>query len=292
MEINKAITLYIRYLRVEKGVSEETIKSYQYDLKQFFIALPKEDTDDLLPTDILDFVRIQNRHLLSTSTVQRRLSVTKNFYLFLENEGYIQEHMVEVDAPKGAKSLPRVLSVVEINALLDAPDVGKPDGLRDKAMMELMYSSGLRVSELLSLKTSQISNEKQTIRIRGKGSKQRIVPVGEYALEFVNAYINQVRKKNPGHKSNVLFLNRYGKPLSRQFFFKQIKKYGEIAHINKELSPHTIRHCFATHMLENDADLRSIQEMLGHSSIATTQIYTNVSSEHILSAYDLFKRKK
>ena len=125
-------------------------------MKQFFIALPKEDTDDLLPTDILDFVRIQNRHLLSTSTVQRRLSVTKNFYNYLENEGYILEPMVEVDAPKGAKTLPRVLSVEEMEALLDAPDTSKDDGLRDKAMMELMYASGLRVSELLSLKIKQI----------------------------------------------------------------------------------------------------------------------------------------
>ncbi len=292
MEINKAKELYFRYLRVEKGVSEETIKSYDYDLKKFFAALNREDTDELLPTDIIDFVRIENRHLLSSSTVSRRLSATKNFYQFLESEGYLKEDMVEVSAPKGAKTLPQVLSFEEMEDLLNAPDVTKDEGLRDKAMMELMYSSGLRVSELLSLKLSQISSEKMTIRVIGKGSKERIVPVGEYALEYVNEYINTARKKNPGRKTNILFLNRYGKPLSRQYFFLQIKKYGEMAGIKKELSPHTIRHCFATHLLENNADLRVIQEMLGHSSIATTQIYTSVSSQRTLSAYDLFKRKK
>lgn len=292
MEINKAKELYFRYLRVEKGVSEETLKAYDYDLKKFFSTLKREDTEDVLPTDILDFVRLENRHLLSSATVSRRLSVTKNFYNFLESEGYLSEDMVEVPTPKGSKNLPQVLSLEEMEDLLNAPDVSKDEGLRDKAMMELMYSSGLRVSELLALKVSQISSEKMTIRVIGKGSKERIVPVGEYALEYVEQYIHTARKKNPGHKTNILFLNRYGKPLSRQYFFLQIKKYGEQAGIEKELSPHTIRHCFATHLLENNADLRTIQEMLGHSSISTTQIYTNVSSERTLSAYDLFKRKK
>ena len=292
MEINKAKELYFRHLRVEKGVSEETIKSYDYDLKKFFASLKREDTDEVLPSDILDFVRLENRQFLASSTVSRRLSTCKNFYQFLENEGYLSEDMVEVPSPKASKPLPNVLSMEEMEDLLNAPDISKDEGLRDKAMMELMYSSGLRVSELLSLKVSQISLEKMTIRVIGKGNKERIVPVGEYALEYVEKYINTARKKNPGRKSNILFLNRYGNPLSRQYFFLQIKKYGEIAGITKELSPHTIRHCFATHLLENNADLRTIQEMLGHSSIATTQIYTNVSSERTLYAYDLFKRKK
>lgn len=292
MELSKAEELFFRYLRVEKGVSNETIKSYHYDLVQFFTLMKKETTDDLLPTDIVDFVRIQSRKMRSVSTIIRRISTTKNFYLFLESEGYISESLSPVETPRSTKKLPRVLSIEEVERLLDAPDISKPEGLRDKAMMELMYSSGLRVSELLSLKVSQINYEKGVIRIIGKGNKERIVPVGEFAMEYVAKYVTTARKKNKGRNSQTLFLNRYGEPLSRVYFFLQIKKYALEAGIDKEISPHTIRHCFATHMLENGAELRAIQEMLGHSSIATTQIYTNISSRRILSAYDLYSKRK
>ncbi len=292
MELSKAEELFFRYLRVEKGVSNETIKSYHYDLVQFFTLMKKETTDDLLPTDIVDFVRIQSRKMRSVSTIIRRISTTKNFYLFLESEGYISESLSPVETPRSTKKLPRVLSIEEVERLLDAPDTSKPEGLRDKAMMELMYSSGLRVSELLSLKVSQINYEKGIIRIIGKGNKERIVPVGEFAMEYVAKYVTTARKKNKGRNSQTLFLNRYGEPLSRVYFFLQIKKYALEAGIDKEISPHTIRHCFATHMLENGAELRAIQEMLGHSSIATTQIYTNISSRRILSAYDLYSKRK
>ena len=292
MELSKAEELFFRYLRVEKGVSNETIKSYHYDLVQFFTLMKKETTDDLLPTDIVDFVRIQSRKMRSVSTIIRRISTTKNFYLFLESEGYILESLSPVETPRSTKKLPRVLSIEEVERLLDAPDTSKPEGLRDKAMMELMYSSGLRVSELLSLKVSQINYEKGVIRIIGKGNKERIVPVGEFAMEYVAKYVTSARKKNKGRNSQTLFLNRYGEPLSRVYFFLQIKKYALEAGIDKEISPHTIRHCFATHMLENGAELRAIQEMLGHSSIATTQIYTNISSRRILSAYDLYSKRK
>lgn len=292
MELSKAEELFFRYLRVEKGVSNETIKSYHYDLVQFFTLMKKKTTDDLLPTDIVDFVRIQSRKMRSVSTIIRRISTTKNFYLFLESEGYILESLSPVETPRSTKKLPRVLSIEEVERLLDAPDTSKPEGLRDKAMMELMYSSGLRVSELLSLKVSQINYEKGVIRIIGKGNKERIVPVGEFAMEYVAKYVTSARKKNKGRNSQTLFLNRYGEPLSRVYFFLQIKKYALEAGIDKEISPHTIRHCFATHMLENGAELRAIQEMLGHSSIATTQIYTNISSRRILSAYDLYSKRK
>ena len=292
MELSKAEELFFRYLRVEKGVSNETIKSYHYDLVQFFTLMKKQTTDDLLPTDIVDFVRIQSRKMRSVSTIIRRISTTKNFYLFLESEGYISESLSPVETPRSTKKLPRVLSIEEVERLLDAPDISKPEGLRDKAMMELMYSSGLRVSELLSLKVSQINYEKGVIRIIGKGNKERIVPVGEFAMEYVAKYVTTARKKNKGRNSQTLFLNRYGEPLSRVYFFLQIKKYALEAGIDKEISPHTIRHCFATHMLENGAELRTIQEMLGHSNIATTQIYTNISSRRILSAYDLYSKRK
>lgn len=292
MQLDDAIDLFFQYLRVEKGVSNDTIKSYSYDLKQFFKAIPKNSTDEMMPTDIADFVKLQTKEFLSISTITRRLSCTKSFYLFLEREHIINEPLDKIETPRGAKHLPISISIEEVENLLDAPNINKSDGLRDRTMLETMYSSGLRVSELLSLKLKQVNIEKGIIDVVGKGDKERKVPVGDYALEFIKQYISDVRSHSRGHKTDYLFLNRYGKPLSRQYFFKQVKKYAEQAGIRENISPHTLRHCFATHMLENGAELRVVQEMLGHSNIATTQIYTNISTKRILSAYDLYAKRK
>ena len=292
MELIDAVELYFQYLKVEKGVSNETIKNYAYDLKHFFETLDKHSTDDFMPTDIQDFVRIQTKNMLSIPTILRRISSTKNFYLFLEKEHIIETQLTKFDKPKGSKRLPTCISIEEVEALLESPNIEKTEGLRDRAMLEVMYSSGLRVSELLSLKISQINFEKGIIKIIGKGSKERHVPIGDYALEYLNKYIEGPRRRNPGKNSEYAFLNRYGMPLSRQYFFLQIKKYAIAAGIKEEISPHTLRHCFATHMLENGAELRAVQEMLGHTNIATTQIYTNISSKRILSAYDLYSKRK
>ena len=292
MELSDAIDLYFQFLRVERGVSNDTIKSYAYDLKQFFEALPKDSTEDLLPTDISDFVQVQMKNQLSVPTILRRISSTMNFYLFLEKEHIINFVVKNFDRPKKRKSLPKTISVEEVEDLLEAPDLTKNEGFRDRTMLEVMYSSGLRVSELLSLKMKQINLEKGVIDIIGKGNKQRKVPVGEYALDFVKQYIEEHRIHNPGRRTNYLFLNRYGMPLSRQYFFMQIKKYAKMAGIEEDISPHTLRHCFATHMLENGAELRALQEMLGHTNLSTTQIYTNVSTKRILNAYDLFIKRK
>ncbi len=290
MQLDDAIDLYFQYLRVEKGVSNDTIKSYYYDLKKFLHELNKHDTDDFLPTDIADFVKLQNKEFLSTSTIHRRLSSTKNFYSFLEKEKIISLKLNKIETPKSVKKLPLAISVEEVEKLLNAPNIEKEEGLRDKAMLETMYSSGLRVSELLSLKLSQINFEKGIIQIVGKGNKERKVPLGEYAADYLEKYID-LRKKHHTNCKN-LFINRYGKPLSRQYFFLQIKKYADQVGIKESISPHTLRHCFATHMLENGADLRAVQEMLGHTNIATTQIYTNISTKRILSAYDLYAKRK
>lgn len=292
MEISEAIKYFFQYLSVEKGVSKETIKSYQYDLQEFFKAFPKNDTDDIMPTDISDFIAIQSRQNLSVKTIQRRLSSTKNFYLFLEKERIIHEPIVHFDTPRGIKKLPIVLTIDEVEDLLDAPDLTKPEGIRDRAMFEVMYSSGLRVSELLSLQIKDVNLDKGIIHVVGKGNKERRVPIGDYALEYLIKYYHEVRVKNHGAETNYLFLNRYGKPLSRQYFFLQVKKYAQRVGIHKEISPHTLRHCFATHLLEGGANLRTVQEMLGHSNIATTQIYTNISSRRILDAYDLYSKRK
>lgn len=292
MELDDAIDMFFQYLRVEKGVSNETIINYAYDLKRFFSVLPKTTTDDLLPTDVSDFIRIQSKENLSTPTILRRLSVTKSFYHFLEREKILSEPLPKIETPKGIKRLPTCLSVEDVEALLEAPDIKKAEGLRDRAMLETMYSTGLRVSELLSLKMKQINFQHGIIQVIGKGNKQRNVPIGEFALDFINKYVESARRKNVGKYTDYLFLNRYGKPISRQFFFKQVKKYANQVGIEEEISPHTLRHCFATHMLENGAQLRAVQEMLGHSNIATTQIYTNLSSKRILDAYDLYSKRK
>ena len=292
MEINDAVDLYFQYLRVEKGVSNETVKNYAYDLRQFFEALPKDTTEDMLPTDITDFVTTQLKNQLSVPTILRRISSTMNFYLFLEREHIIDFTVKKFDRPKKMKRLPKTISVEEVEELLNAPDLEKDEGFRDRTMLEVMYSSGLRVSELLGLKMKQINLQKGVIDVIGKGNKQRKVPIGEYALDYVNEYIEKHRSHNKGKRSNYLFLNRYGEPLSRQYFFLQIKKYAKIAGIEEDISPHTLRHCFATHMLENGAELKALQEMLGHTNLSTTQIYTNVSTKRILDAYDLFTKRK
>ena len=292
MEINDAVDLYFQYLRVEKGVSNETIRNYAYDLRQFFKALPKDSTEDMMPTDISDFTKIQMKKQLEVPTILRRISSTNNFYLFLEREHIIDFVVKDFDRPKKMSRLPVTISVDEVEDLLNAPDLNKDEGYRDRTMLEVMYSSGLRVSELLSLKIKQVNLEKGIIDVIGKGNKQREAPIGEYAADFVKTYIEEHRKHNPGKRSSYLFLNRYGNPLSRQYFFKQIKKYAEIAGIDEDISPHTLRHCFATHMLENGAELRALQDMLGHANLSTTQIYTNVSARRIHDAYDLFTKRK
>ena len=292
MDLNEASNLYFQYLRVEKGVSNETIHNYMYDLRQFFVTLDKHSTADLQATDIQEFIRIQTKCMLSIPTILRRISSTKNFYLFLEKERIINFEIDELDKPKGSKKLPVCISIEEVEALLNAPNLDKNEGQRDKAMLEVMYSSGLRISELLNLTMRQINFERGMLRIIGKGNKERIVPIGDYALEYLYKYINEGRRKNINRNSDYVFLNRYGEPLSRVYFFKQVKKYAKEAGIKEEISPHTLRHCFATHMLENGAELRAVQEMLGHANIATTQIYTNISSKRILSAYDLYSKRK
>lgn len=292
MDINRAKELFFQHLRVEKGLSKDTVVSYAYDIQEFFKEFNYRDTEEIQPTDIGDFIRIQSKNEMSTSTIARRLSSLKNFYVFLEKEDFVHLPMVDVETPKGAKHLPSILSIEQVEQLLEAPDLDKPEGQRDRAMLEVMYASGLRVSELLSLKMKNISFERNIITIIGKGNKQRKVPFGEFAKEYLLNYIEHGRKKNPGARSDLVFLNRYGEQVSRQYFFLQVKKYAERVGIKEDISPHTLRHCFATHLLESSADIRTVQEMLGHSNIATTQIYLNISTRRILEAYDLYSKRK
>ena len=293
MEINDAVELFQQYLLVEKGLSKQTISAYTDDLKKFFHYFPdRVYVDDLRGTDLMDFLRMEVSEEKSISTALRRISSTKGFFLFLKKEGYFEDEVPEIETPKKPQTLPNCLSVEEVEELLNAPNIDKPDGLRDRAMLETMYASGLRVSELISLERKNVNLTKAVITVFGKGAKERKVPLGDFAIEYIKKYITTVRNKNPGKDSKYLFLNRYGQQLSRIYFYKQIKKYAAEAGINTPISPHTLRHCFATHLLENGAQLRAVQRMLGHENIATTQIYTHISTKRILNAYDVYMKRK
>ena len=291
MEIIDALESYQQYLLVEKGLSVQTVKNYMDDLKQFFMLFPDyKEVSDISGGDLKLFLADQISQGKSIATALRRLSSTKGFLLFLKKDGHFYEEIPDIEPPKKPSRLPTCLSLEEVELLLDAPDMSKPGGIRDKAMLELMYASGLRVSELISLKRKNLNLKKGIVTIFGKGAKERKVPVGEFAMEYVVKYINEVRGKNKNSGSEYLFLNKNGDPISRQYFFMQIRKYATQVGIDKVISPHTLRHCFATHMLEGGAQLRAVQEMLGHTNIATTQIYTHISTKRILSVYDLLMK--
>lgn len=289
MEIADAIERYLQYLLVEHGVQATTLLDYQEDLKIFLLDFPdKRSTDDFLPSDPNDFVLLEAGKGRSSASIARRLSCVLNFYRFLANEGIIMDLTDKVERPKDVKKLPIVLSQEQIESLLEAPDMSKDSGIRDRAMLETMYASGLRVSELCNLKLSEISLQQKIIKVmHGKGNKQRSVPISSFALEYLEKYLEGPRKRFlDGKSSSYVFLNRQGKPITRIYFFKKVKDYAQEVGIDVNVSPHTLRHCFATHLLENGAELRAVQEMLGHAHLSTTQIYTHVSSKRIISAYD------
>lgn len=293
MQINDAVEMFQQHLLVEKGLAMKTVQAYTEDLKQFFSLFnEKREVEELYGNDLIDFLRYELSSGKSVPTALRRLSSTRSFFLFLKREGYFQDEIPNIAPPKKPEHLPNCLSIEEVEDLLNMPDINKPEGIRDKAMIETMYASGLRVSELLALERSKVNLTKGIISVFGKGAKERKVPLGDFANEYIRKYINEVRYKNVGSDSKYLFLNRYGKPLSRVYFFKQIKKYALEAGIEKPVSPHTLRHSFATHLLENGAQLRAVQEMLGHANIQTTQIYTHISTKRILSVYDLLMKEK
>lgn len=293
MDVKDAIDLYNQHIIVEKGLSIQTSKAYLDDLRKFFETFPdKTKVDDIHSEDLEIFIRHEMEMGMSSSSTLRRLSSIQSFLVFLKREKYLKTELVEVVGPKKSTHLPICLDVGEIEKLLEIPNMEKMDGIRDRAMMEVMYASGLRVSELLLLRRNNVNLKNKVIKIMGKGAKERKVPIGDFASEYLIKYINIAREKNPGKDSPYLFLNRYGKPLSRQYFFNVIRKYASMAGIDKTISPHTLRHCFATHMIENGASLRAVQEMLGHTNISTTQIYTHLSAQRIIGAYDLYMGSK
>ena len=284
---------FINYLAVERGLSSNTLMAYRRDLAQYFTFLNEKKSKDARATerkDITDFMQDQKGRGLSTTSICRGLSAVKMFHRFLVREGLVKTDPTNlIDMPKLWKRIPDVLSVPEIEAMLGAAKGGHWQAVRDRAMLELFYASGMRVSELVNLKLESINLEVGYVRCIGKGRKERIIPVGKRAREALGKYCAGSRQKlNKGNVSSALFLSRLGKKMSRQSAWKIIKHYARKANIKKEIKPHTLRHSFATHLLEHGADLRSVQEMLGHSDISTTQIYTHVDKERLKTIHKQF----
>ena len=283
----KLINEFMDYLLFEKKYSQNTIESYNRDLKKVNKYLNK-DFPNLTKKDIQLLIQTLSKEE-STSSVSRCISTLKSFYKFLEINKYTKSNpLTTITNPKTAKKLPKVLTEEEVDKLLDI-NLKTNFDYRNKAMLELMYSSGLRVSELINLTVNDIDLKNASVRIFGKGSKERIVPLDDYAIEALNNYILYHRTSLFKHgENNYLFLNNHGNKMTRQGFFKILQKIAKEKNIKTELSPHTLRHSFATHLLKHGADLRSIQELLGHSDISTTQIYTHITSERLQKNYKEF----
>ena len=283
------IRSFLNYLRVEKGLSDNTMYAYQRDMMKFaeFAAKQKVGLPQVERAHVVDFLRSLYLKKLDSRSVARHLVTIRHFFRFCFAEGLIQEDpAANVQSPKFRQSLPEFLSLAEVDRLLAQPDANSTIGLRDKAMIELLYSTGLRVSELCGLKTQDIQMDLGCLRCIGKGNKERLVPVGKRALQGVQEYVTKSRPQILGKQtSSFLFPSRTGRAINRIVFWKILGTYGRKAGLRKALTPHMLRHSFATHLLDRGADLRSVQMMLGHADIATTQIYTHVVEERLKQVY-------
>ncbi len=283
------IERFINYLISERGLAKNTIESYLYDLNHLkeFLDNKKVKINKVREEDLTSYIAYLYNAGYSPQTIMRHIATIRSFYKFLFNEGEIETNPAEVlETPKAFKMLPKYLTNEEVEKLLNIPDTTTPTGQRDRAMIELLYATGLRVSELLDLKMNNLNLEERFLITFGKGSKERLVPFSKKACNFLIQYINNGRLKLlKGKNSYYLFLNAKGNRLSRQGFWKILKNYGKKIGIEHKLSPHTLRHTFATHLLEHGADLRAVQMMLGHSDISTTQVYTHISNERLKQIY-------
>ena len=282
------------YLRIEKRNSPHTVSAYRRDLNRFSAELAGQKVDSVTTADIRDFLISLREQGLSPASVARSLSSIKSFFKYLCQDKQFQDNPAEIlETPKRWRKLPDVLSSEDVDNLLKSPDLESVLGLRDKAMLEILYASGLRVSELINLQVSQLDMQVGYLRTLGKGSKERIVPIGAMAKRAVENYILNSRpalvsSRKDGGKSEELFVTRRGRGMTRQGFWKLLKGYVAQANIRASVSPHTLRHAFATHLLERGADLRSVQQMLGHSDISTTQIYTHILGKRMLEIHQQF----
>lgn len=285
---------YTHFLELEKNAANNTIASYTLDLRRYIDFLEGRgitDLDRIREHDVTKFLALLRGMGLSPRSLSRNLSSIKMFHKFLTREGTTKNDPTQnIDTPKHSKILPDVLNQDEVEAILRQPNTVEQLGKRDKAILETMYATGMRVSEVITLRQSNVYHEDEIVRIFGKGSKERLVPIGKSALKWINRYIQEVRGtllKN-GTGRDVLFLNSRGKPMSRMAVWNIVKTYTAKAGIKKEVHPHTFRHSFATHLLEGGADLRAVQEMLGHSDISTTQVYTHIDREYLKEVHRTF----
>src|ERR1700746_1331724 len=290
MEISAVISSFLMHVRVEKGLSANTISAYKRDLYKFeeFARKRKLTLESVGRDDLVDFLAGLYRQKLESRTVARQLVTLRNFFRFAQIQGLITEDpSINLESPKIRRHLPGYLRLEEVEKLLEQPDSKTPTGLRDRAMLEVLYSTGLRVAELISLGVSDLDAKVGCVRCIGKGDKERIVPVGKKALGMVEKYLRDGRPKLLGKatSSPTLFVNRRGGALSRVGVWKILSTYGRRAGLRVALTPHMLRHSFATHLLERGADLRSVQLMLGHGDISTTQIYTHVVEERLKQIY-------
>jgi len=282
---------YLNYLILEKGLSEKTIASYSQDLMRYFDFLKSKHIDNVSDADtpmiLMHLMGLRKKGLGQRSRARHLVSI-RGFYRFLVQEKILEKNPSgPVELPKTISKLPGVLSVDEIQRLLDAFDSNTPKGVRDTAMIELLYAAGLRVSELVGLKLQNVNLEAGFVRVFGKGSKERVVPIGRYAMDTMRRYVETARPQLlKGATSRFLFVARADKPMTRQGFWKRLKLYAHKSGIYKPVTPHTIRHSFASHLLEGGADLRAIQEMLGHADISTTQIYTHLAREYLKKTHE------
>lgn len=281
----------MEYLTVELGLSANTRQAYERDLRLFCKTLGFKNSDALVNVSreqITGYMTQLKEKGLAAATIARKLAAIKAFYRFMTAEGYMDANPSEVveAGTKGIK-LPRVLSEDEVVRLLNQPDITTAEGFRDRTMLEVLYATGMRVSELINLTLERVDLNMKYIIAFGKGSKERIVPLGSVAAEFLQQYLEKVRPKltHAGRNTNIVFLAFGGHELTRQRFWQIIRAYGRKANINKALTPHILRHSFATHLLDNGADLRSVQELLGHSDISTTQIYTHLTNKRLRDIY-------
>ena len=288
---------FLNYLKVEKGFSENTIVAYRNDLYQLADFVEEEAAKQGLAPSWADFSRqgmlsyllnLKERNYAAT-TVARKVAATKSFFAFMVAEGIIKDSPTrDVPSPRLGKSLPRPISISQVRRLLEEPaKLSTPEARRDKAMLQLLYASGIRVSELVSLNLGDVDTEGGYVRCFGKGHKERLIPIHEQAALAVKEYVEQARPQLARNRDErALFLNARGDRLTRQGFWQILKGYAKSANLETNITPHTLRHSFATHMLSGGADLRSVQELLGHANISTTQIYTHLTTEHIRRTYE------
>ncbi|HXY61378.1 MAG TPA: site-specific tyrosine recombinase XerD [Nitrospirota bacterium] len=287
---NELLEKFINFLAVEKGLARNTLDSYERDLRKYLNFMKSKRADDISASEVKAFMTWLSSTGISAPSIARCLAAVRGFHKYLVTDGFSRrDPTADLETPRGWKRLPKTLSGTDVEALLKQPDPVNPIGLRDKAMLELLYATGLRVSELVGLKLNDINLERGFLMVLGKGSKERAVPLGEEAVFFVQSYLDHGRPfLLKGSNSDDLFISSRRRRITRQMFWTRIKYYARTAGIERVVSPHTLRHSFATHLLDNGADLRAVQAMLGHSDISTTQIYTHVSRERLKKIHEKY----